>query len=75
MKSVLYVGMDVHKETIVIACTGEGEDVRVIGTIPNTSAALDAAIRKLVSAGKRPTFVYEAGPSGYVIYRHLHAQG
>lgn len=75
MKSLLYVGMDVHKETIVIACAGEGEDVRVIGTIPNTNAALDAAIRKLVSTGKQPIFVYEAGPCGYVIYRHLHAQG
>ena len=24
MKSSLYVGMDVHKETIVMACAGEG---------------------------------------------------
>ncbi len=75
MKKLLYVGMDVHKESIVMACGGEGEEIRVLGTIPNTSAALDAAIRKMVSTGRRPTFVYEAGPSGYVIYRHLHAQG
>ena len=33
MKKLLYVGMDVHKESIVIACAGEGEDVRVLGTI------------------------------------------
>jgi len=75
MKSLLYVGMDVHKETIVMACAGDGEEVRVLGAIVNTAAALDAAIRKLVSSGKQPVFVYEAGPSGYVIYRHLREKG
>jgi transposase len=75
MKSLLYVGMDVHKETIVMACASEGEEVRVLGTIVNISAALDAAVRKLVSSGKQPVFVYEAGPSGYVIYRHLRSKG
>ena len=75
MKKLLYVGMDVHKESIVIACAGEGEEVRVLGTIVNTSIALDAAIRKLVSSGKQPVFVYEAGPCGYVIYRHLRERG
>jgi hypothetical protein len=41
MKSILYVGMDVHKETIVIACGSEGKEIRVIGTIANAAAALD----------------------------------
>ena len=75
MKNLLYVGMDVHKETITVACASEGEEVRVIGTIANTAAALNAMIRKLVSGGKRPSFVYEAGPGGYVIYRRLREMG
>jgi transposase len=75
MKNVLYVGMDVHKETITVACTSEGKEIRVVGTIPNTLAALDAMVRKLVSGGKRPTFVYEAGPGGYVICRRLREMG
>jgi len=75
MKSLLYVGMDVHKETIVVACAAEGEEVRVVGTIANTAAALDAMVRKLVSGGKHPSFVYEAGPGGYVICRRLRDQG
>ena len=75
MKSLLYVGMDVHKDTITVACASEGEDIRVAGTIANTAAALDAMIRKLVSGGKRPMFVYEAGPGGYVICRRLRDMG
>jgi hypothetical protein len=35
MKNLLYVGMDLHKETIVMACAGEGEEIRVLGTIVN----------------------------------------
>jgi len=75
MKSVLYVGMDVHKETIAIACAAEGEEIRVVDTIANTAAALGAMVRKLVSGGKHPSFVYEAGPGGYVIYHCLRRAG
>jgi transposase len=32
-------------------------------------------VRKLVSGGKHLTFVYEAGPGGYVIYRRLREKG
>lgn len=75
MKNLLYVGMDVHKETITLAATSEGEEIRHIGTIPNQTAALDAAIRKLSSNGKKLYFAYEAGPGGYVLYRHLRQAG
>ncbi len=77
MNKILYVGMDVHKESITIA-TGRGMDlstghvpdeVRLVGTIPNTKAAIDSAIRKLVSTGAVPLFVYEAGPGGYVVVK------
>jgi transposase len=75
MKSVLYVGMDVHKETITLACASAGEEIRVVGKIANTTASLDATVRKLISGGKRLSFVYEAGCSGYVICRHLREMG
>jgi hypothetical protein len=71
MKKILYVGMDVHKESIAIACGAEGEEIRYYGTISNHFAALDTVARKLVSSGHIPCFVYEAGPGGYTIYRHL----
>jgi hypothetical protein len=37
MKKILYVGLDVHKETISIACGSEREDIRHFGTIPNNA--------------------------------------
>jgi transposase len=75
MKRIRYVGLDVHKADICIACATEDGEVRHYGTIANTSAALDATVRKLVSSGEILYFVYEAGPGGYGIYRHLKASG
>lgn len=72
-----YVGMDVHKNSIEIAIAEQGRkgEVRSYGKIDGTLTALDKAVRKLVSKGKRLHFVYEAGPCGYEIYRHLTSQG
>jgi transposase len=75
MKTILYVGMDVHKESISIACAAEGEDIRQYGTISNNLAVLDSIVRKLVGTGQIPYFVYEAGPGGYTLYRHLRDKG
>jgi transposase len=75
--SNLYVGMDVHKETIDIALAeGDGrQEVRHYGSIGGDLLVLDQAVRKLQATGKRLHFVYEAGPCGYVIYRHLARKG
>jgi transposase len=75
MKTIRYVGMDVHKADIGIAYASGREDARHYGTIANNSVVLDAAVRKLVSSGELLYFVYEAGPGGYGIYRRLRAQG
>ena len=71
-----FVGMDVHKNSIDIAIADEGRKghVRHFGKIDGTLAALDKVVRKLVSKGNPLHFVYEAGPCGYQIYRHLTAQ-
>jgi transposase len=69
--------MDVHKNSIEIAIAQQGRkgEVRSYGKINGTLTALDKLVRKLVSSGTRLHFVYEAGPCGYQIYRHLTAKG
>jgi len=69
--------MDVHKKTITVATADEGrqEKPRVYGTIANELDALDKFCRKMVSSANRLYFVYEAGPCGYGIYRHLTHKG
>src|SRR6185295_249293 len=72
MKKVLYVGLDVHKESIVVATAPEGDTaLHDYGQIGGTLDALDKLIKKLVKPDLELRFVYEAGPCGYVIYRHL----
>ena len=72
-----FVGMDVHQKSISIAIADDGPDgeVRLYGTIRNTGGAIDKAIRKLVSTGAELHFVYEAGPCGFALYRHLTGNG
>ena len=51
-----------------------GEDC-IYGKIDGTLSALDKGVLKLVSKGDHLNFVYDAGPCGYGIYRHLTAKG
>jgi transposase len=76
-KRNMFVGMDVHKESIDISIAEEGRtgEVRHYGVIAGDLAALDKVVRALRAPGRRLHFVYEAGPCGFGIYRHLTRQG
>jgi transposase len=72
MTKILYVGLDVHKDSIVAATAIAGDrPSELYGKIGGTLDALDKLIKKLTKPGVELRFVYEAGPCGYVIYRHL----
>jgi transposase len=74
---ITYIGLDVHKDTVVVALAESGirGEVREYGRIANTAAALDRLMRKLGDGGVRLRFCYEAGPCGYGIQRHVSAHG
>ena len=76
-KRSMFVGMDVHKESIDISIAEEGRagEVRHYGVIAGDLEALDKVVRALRAPGRRLHFVYEAGPCGFGIYRHLTHQG
>jgi transposase len=69
-----FIGMDVHKDTIVVAVTAMGEvgKATFYGTIPNTAAALENMVKRLRPSGSEALkFCYEAGPCGYGVHRTL----
>ena len=73
-KSLVYVGLDVHKDSIVIATTiGRGEATFVC-TIINDWVTL---LKELDKMGDRTRLrvCYEAGPTGYGLARQLNANG
>jgi transposase len=69
----LYVGMDVHKESIAVAYVAQehGAEVVSLGTIGTRPCDIDTLIRKLPSKAKHLVFVSEAGPCGSWLSRYL----
>lgn len=65
-KNIVFVGLDVHAETIAVAVTGASGEVRSLGKIPNRPEAIKRLMQKLGPAASLRV-CYEAGPTGYVL--------
>jgi transposase len=74
--TTLFVGLDVHKESIAVAHVVEDRtaDVVYVGAVGTRPADVDALVRRLRAKAARLVFAYEAGPCGYALYRQLTAQ-
>jgi transposase len=75
--SEVFVGIDVSKSrhSVAIAEGGRGGEVRFYGEIEADEAAVRKLVRRLGAKGSRLTFCYEAGPTGYGLYRLITALG
>jgi transposase len=73
MKSIQkYVGLDVSKEKIAVAIADEGREApRYWGTIAHKPEAVRKLIKQLSQADTTLEVCYEAGPTGYELYRWL----
>jgi len=70
-----YIGLDVHKDTIVIAVAEQGTaSAKFFKTIPYDLARLVKEIRRLAGAGY-VVVCYEAGPTGFGVQRALEKAG
>ena len=70
----VYVGLDVHKETIAVAIASAGrEEPAYRGEIGHTRKAVGKLIERLSKEfdGQVLLFCYEAGPCGYGLYRQI----
>jgi len=75
--SEAFVGIDTSKSrnAVAIAEGGRGGEVRFLGEFPATEAAMRKLIAKLAAKHDRLTFCYEAGPTGYGLYRLIKSLG
>lgn len=75
--TTLYVGLDVHKDSIAVAYAPQKRSAEVVfvGAIGTRQCDLDKLIRRLQSKAGHLVFAYEAGPCGYGLYRYLTHKG
>jgi transposase len=75
--SAVFVGLDTSKKTTSVAVAEDGRqgEVRFVGDIENTPEAVRRLVTKLAGKHRRLAFCYEAGPTGYGLYRQITALG
>ncbi len=79
MESIIYVGMDVHKDSYSVCCYKSNEDryyyeKKILAESKRVIKYLEAVKKEL---GDETLFIcgYEAGPTGFGLYRDLQKAG
>ena len=71
-----YVGLDVHKDSVDISIANAGHaEARHVGKVAGDLNAVTKALRRIAKDARQLHIVYEAGPCGFVLQRHLSALG
>ena len=72
-----FIGIDTSKlrNAVAIAEGGRDGEVRYLGEIDATDAAMRKLVAKLAAKYDRLMFCYEAGPTGYGLYRLIRSLG
>src|ERR1700694_3103928 len=75
--SEAFVGFDTAKKkhAVAIADVGREGEIRYLGEIDSSPAAVERMIRKLAGRYEELHFCYEAGPPGYGLYRQVRGMG
>jgi transposase len=75
--SEVFVGIDTSKlrNAVALAEGGRSSEVRYLGEIDTTAAATRKLVAKLAAKYDKVTFCYEAGPTGYGLYRLIKSLG
>jgi transposase len=72
-----FVGIDAAKSrnAIAIAEAGRAGEIRYLGEVDATPQSMRKVVARLAAKYQRLYFCYEAGPTGYGLYRQLTALG
>jgi transposase len=75
--TTVFVGLDVHKDSISVAHAAEhsADPPQFVGAIGTRQCDIDKLIRRLQAKGSRLALAYEAGPCGFVLHRYLTKKG
>lgn len=74
-ESIIYLGMDVHKDTVMVSVLpADAAEPQRPRRLPNDARRLQRFFERLAKDG-RIHACYEAGPAGYVLQRQLQAWG
>ena len=72
-----FVGIDTAKarNAVAVAEGGRGGEIRYLGEFDNTPDAVIKLVRRMADRYETVHFCYEAGPTGYGLYRQIRSLG